>query len=245
MSTRYGPMPDRESIMTRSAPGGAGYSPVAVKIGGSLACSEHLGDWLSACRAACLPLAIVPGGGPFADAVRSAQTRMGLGDAASHRMALLAMAQYGEALASLAPGFVTASSQDEIHRALDSGQIPVWIPLDILSGADGVEESWDVTSDTLAAWLAVRLGSKTLVLVKHEPLPENSLTFEEMADAGLIDRALPAFLANHELRVIWLGSSEAAALNDRLAGTVLSPRPVAEQRATAYSERQQQEQQQQ
>ena len=231
--------------MTRAAQGGAGQSPIAVKIGGSLAYSEHLGEWLSACRAACLPLVVVPGGGPFADTVRSAQTRMDLSEAASHRMALLAMAQYGEALASLAPGFVAASSEDEIHRALASGQIPVWTPLDILSGADGVEESWDVTSDTLAAWLAVRLGSKTLVLVKHEPLPESSLTFDEMAGAGLIDRALPAFLANHELRVIWLGSSEAGALNDRLAATALSRQPVAEQHATAYSERQQQEQQQQ
>ena len=48
-------------------------------------------------------IAIVPGGGPFADAVRTAQASMGYDDRAAHAMALMAMAQFGCALQSLNP----------------------------------------------------------------------------------------------------------------------------------------------
>ena len=75
--------------------------PVVVKLGGSLAFSQHLRAWISALAACPGRAVIVPGGGPFADAVRSAQTRMGYDDHAAHHMALLAMEQYGRALISL------------------------------------------------------------------------------------------------------------------------------------------------
>ena len=72
-----------------------------LKLGGSYAFSPHLKDWLDAIAACAGCAVVVPGGGPFADAVRMAQPRMGFDDRAAHEMAVLAMDQYGCALAHL------------------------------------------------------------------------------------------------------------------------------------------------
>ena len=74
-----------------------------VKLGGSHATGPHLKDWLAAIAAEAGAIAIVPGGGPFADAVRTAQAAIGYDDRAAHAMALMAMAQFGCALQSLNP----------------------------------------------------------------------------------------------------------------------------------------------
>ena len=89
-----------------------GNGPVVVKLGGSFAFSKHLRDWIEALAACAGRVVIVPGGGPFADAVRSAQPRMGFDDAAAHHMALLAMEQCGRALASLNSVLSPADSAD-------------------------------------------------------------------------------------------------------------------------------------
>src|SRR5882757_2791061 len=94
-------------------------APTVVKLGGSHAFSRHLAGWVEAIAACAGDVVVVPGGGPFADAVRDAQPKIGFGDEAAHHMALLAMEQYGCALASLKNALVLADSLDAIQRALD------------------------------------------------------------------------------------------------------------------------------
>ena len=81
-----------------------------VKLGGSHATGPHLKDWLTAIAAEAGSIAIVPGGGPFADTVRTAQASMGFDDHAAHAMALMAMAQFGCALTNLNPALSCAHS---------------------------------------------------------------------------------------------------------------------------------------
>lgn len=191
-----------------------------VKLGGSLAYSPYLRAWLAACRNAHRAIIIVPGGGPFADAVRDAQARMGLSDSAAHRMALLAMAQFGEALASLEPGFMVAQGFEGLELALEEGATPIWVPLELVSGGMGIEESWDVTSDSLAAWLATALGARTVVLVKQVSPTSDTVSADEMSELGVADRAFPAFATRAGLDVIWLGVQDFHRLDDGLRGDV-------------------------
>jgi len=88
-----------------------------VKLGGSHAHGPHLKDWLAAIAAEAGSIAIVPGGGPFADAVRTAQAGIGYDDRAAHAMALMAMAQFGAALTSLNPALRLAASGAPKPRA--------------------------------------------------------------------------------------------------------------------------------
>ncbi|HLG59906.1 MAG TPA: hydantoinase/oxoprolinase family protein [Vicinamibacterales bacterium] len=112
------------------------------------------------------PLVVVPGGGPFADAVRDQSARLGLSDEASHWMAVIAMDQYAHLIASRLAGAVLVSTPSEIGGALRAGRLPVLAPSRWLREADPLPHSWDVTSDSIAAWVAGKLGARQLVLVK-------------------------------------------------------------------------------
>jgi probable H4MPT-linked C1 transfer pathway protein len=109
---------------------------------------------------------IVPGGGPFADTVRRIDTEIGLSDHASHWMAILALDQYAELLASRITSSRVVRSAGEAAGALAAGELPILAPSDWLRRADPLPHSWDVTSDSIAAWVAGQVGAERLVLAK-------------------------------------------------------------------------------
>jgi aspartokinase-like uncharacterized kinase len=146
-----------------------------VKIGGSLL---SLGDALPRTIAALEILAttrailVVPGGGPFADTVRIASERHSLSDDDAHWMAILGMEQFALILASRIRNAELVHRRGEIARALARGRVPVLAPYRWLREADPLPHSWDVTSDSIAAWVASKVGARGLILIKppgHDP----------------------------------------------------------------------------
>jgi 5-(aminomethyl)-3-furanmethanol phosphate kinase len=138
---------------------------------------------------------VVPGGGPFADQVRKAQKQWRFDDAAAHHMALLAMEQYGRMLAGLHPALRTADSRAAIDRVRRAGSAPVWMPTRMVLGEPRIAASWDVTSDSLAAWLAGVLKADRLVLVKSAALTGGPVAASTLARRGIVDPAFPDYLA--------------------------------------------------
>ena len=128
--------------------------PVVVKLGGSVVRSAELPAWLDAIAASPLPIVIVPGGGALADEVRAAQARLGFGDGAAHRMALLAMDQLAWAVAGLRAGFEVGDTEDALRASLAHGRVAVWAPYSLVAERSDIPQSWTVTSDSLALWLA-------------------------------------------------------------------------------------------
>jgi aspartokinase-like uncharacterized kinase len=153
---------------------GAGEMPgggveAVVKIGGSLLRDpETLQRVLDAVAEARQEsaLLVVPGGGPFADTVRATDRRIGLTDDAAHWMAILAMDQYAHLLRSRLRGATLVSTPAAALAALGAGALPVLAPYRWLHDADPLPHSWDVTSDSIAAWIAEALGAPRLVLIK-------------------------------------------------------------------------------
>ena len=169
-----------------------------VKLGGSFAFSEALPAWLAAVAAGAGNTVLVVGGGPFADAIRSAQPRMGFDDVAADAMALLAMEQYAVAVASLGQNLTIAASYPRIRRAVEGGKIPVWAPSRMVrkarrrAGSSSSRErvdirpSWELTSDSLAVWLAHKVRARRLFLIKQVPVEDErsadrSVTAEHLA----------------------------------------------------------------
>lgn len=111
-------------------------------------------------------LLVVPGGGPFADVVRAIDRRIGLGDDAAHWMAILAMDQYAQLLQSRLRGATLVDTPAAAIAALGAGALPVLAPYRWLRDADPLPHSWDVTSDSIAAWIAGALDAPRLVLIK-------------------------------------------------------------------------------
>src|SRR5262245_11339274 len=107
-------------------------------------------------------LVVVPGGGPFADAVRRADRHYRLDDSSSHWMAILAMDQYAYLLTALAPRARLVRSP----RQLAAGRLNVLAVSVWLRDANPLPHSWEVTSDSIAAWVARRLRANRLVLLK-------------------------------------------------------------------------------
>jgi aspartokinase-like uncharacterized kinase len=176
--------------------GAAGISRArlaVVKLGGSHASGPHLTDWLASIAAEAGAIVVVPGGGPFADEVRVAQASMGFDDGAAHAMALMAMAQFGRALQSLNPALRLAASRAAILRALREGRVPVWSP-EPMARAAGLPETWALTSDSLAAWLAGALGAGRLVLVKHGRFEAAAVDVHDLVARGVVDPLFPRFL---------------------------------------------------
>lgn len=189
-----------------------------VKLGGSLASERHLKDWLAAIAGQAGSIVIVPGGGPFADAVRSNQRSMGYDDRAAHEMALLAMAQFGRALESLNRALKLTPSYSSIRRTLKEGRVPVWSPMSMARAAR-LPESWDLTSDSLAAWLAGVLGARRLVLVKHGRFASGVLDADDLAARGVVDPLFPQYFRESGVRA-WLAAETDSA---RLANGLREP----------------------
>jgi aspartokinase-like uncharacterized kinase len=186
-----------------------------VKLGGSHASESHLNDWLTAIAAEPGSIVIVPGGGPFADVVRTAQTSMGYDDRAAHLMALMAMAQFGRALQSLNPAFRLAGSRSAILHALKERKVPVWSP-ERMTCAAALPETWDLTSDSLAAWLAGALGAGRLLLIKHGHFDAETVDAHDLAATGVVDPLFPRYLKESRARAWLAGPGDSARLAEGL-----------------------------
>jgi 5-(aminomethyl)-3-furanmethanol phosphate kinase len=197
-----------------------------VKLGGSYAFSSDLQGWLAAIASSAGDIVLVPGGGPFADAVRSAQPRMGFDDDAAHHMALLGMDQYGRALAALNKRFTPAASIAGIRRALRAGNVPVWSPTEMVLKRNDIPRSWEVTSDGLAAWLARRIGARRLLLIKHVDPPPDPIRIEDLVARGVVDRSLASFLRDGEVEASIAGPAQRppAGLNGGIVGSRIALR---------------------
>lgn len=140
-----------------------------VKVGGSLATRaddlRRLGEALTRAGGN-HPLVVVPGGGPFADQVRAFDKVHALSADAAHWMAILGMDQFAFVLSDLITGSQVVEDRLGMQTAHLEGRVPVLAPSRWLRATDELPHSWDVTSDTLAAYLATLLGADQLVLVK-------------------------------------------------------------------------------
>ena len=141
-----------------------------VKVGGGLAREAGDGALRTLCRAigeagARHPLLVVPGGAAFAETVREQDRRLALRAATAHRMAILAMDQFGWLLCDLIPGGVPCTDLPSAREAAARGATPVLLPAALLA-SDPVPVSWAVTSDSIAAWVAGAARPARLVLVK-------------------------------------------------------------------------------
>ncbi|HQN65293.1 MAG TPA: uridylate kinase [Methylophilus sp.] len=168
-----------------------------VKIGGSLLGSPELERWLEIfAKFSDGNIVIVPGGGLFADAVRDAQKLSKMSDASAHRLAVLAMDQYGLLMASMNPELAIARSEMEIDERTWQHRGIVWLPSQMVLADDSIPQSWDVTSDSIAAWLAEKLGAQHLVLVKSDKPDESELCLRMMTKNGMVDQAFSDFVIN-------------------------------------------------
>lgn len=111
-------------------------------------------------------LLLLPGGGPFTHQVRVADAHFQLSDSAAHWMAILGMDQFACLLADLIPQAVLVRDLAAAANACAAGRLAVLAPSALLLALDPLPHCWQITSDSIAAWLAGHAGIRLLVLLK-------------------------------------------------------------------------------
>ena len=161
---------------------------IVVKVGGSLYDHPRLGPGLRAYldSLAPEPVLLIPGGGPFADAVRQLDATHRLGEEAAHWLALRALGPAAAFLEAVAPGF----------RVLDCFAFAA----EDEARPDHLPHSWAVTTDSLAARAAVVHRADRLVLLKSTDIPSGT-PWEQAAANGWVDPHFPQLAAAHQLSV--------------------------------------------
>jgi len=139
-----------------------------IKIGGSIAEDpERL-------RALCTKLSefakkyaitVVPGGGKFADVVRDFDKRFTLSSGIAHRMAILGMDQFGLILSQIIPNSCATYLLNDAKQLSEIGVVPIFLPSRLMFKENPLENSWIVTSDSIAAYVASRLRAAKVLLV--------------------------------------------------------------------------------
>ncbi len=186
-----------------------------VKLGGSLLGSAELPQWLALlAKHGKGKVVIVPGGGVFADAVRLAQNLSQVDDKLAHQLALLAMDQYGLLLAGMQPGLVTAASELEIAERGWQHKTMVWLPSQMVLADASVEQSWQVSSDSLSAWLANKLAANQLLLIKSIDLSPYQQAHASMAKRllsdGVLDERFLDYIAGQAYQTSLLNKADSA-----------------------------------
>ena len=134
---------------------------------------------------------VVPGGGPFANAVRDVDRRLQLSAAAAHWMAVLAMDQYAHLITDRLPHGALVTDREAIGVALEARRVPVLAPFRWMREADPLPHSWEVTSDSIAAWIASATGARRVVLVKPPGARSHGTGGAALVDAHFL-RAIQA-----------------------------------------------------
>ena len=184
---------------------------MVLKLGGSLLSHAPLTQILQlATKAGIGQVVIVPGGGVFAEQVRLTQQQWQYDDQTAHYMAILAMQQMALLLQSLCAGLVIVNNVAMIRASMQQHTV-IWSPLSSELDATGIPASWDITSDTLAAWLAVQLSIEHVMLVKSAEFSADS-TIAQLSASGVIDKAFARFVQQHSLRIECMSYHQLSAL---------------------------------
>jgi aspartokinase-like uncharacterized kinase len=170
---------------------------VVVKVGGSLLDLPDLGfrlqGWLE--ELATPKVLLVPGGGPIADAVRLLQRFHQFDEEAAHWLAVRAMSLCSRVLATVLGQEVTVvQSLEACQQTWRQGTVPIIDVYDLLArdedGPDHLPHSWSVTSDSVAARIALLSKARTLILLKSVTIP-HPIEWSVAARQGFVDDYFP------------------------------------------------------
>jgi aspartokinase-like uncharacterized kinase len=139
-------------------------------------------------------------------------------------MAILAMEQFGW---YLAVGGISVTHELGLPRRME-----ILLPYRVLRERDPLPHTWDVTSDTIAAWVASELGLDLLILKSVDGITKDGILISRVRESLVspeVDPCLVPFALAHRVRTTILNGRAEGRLRDFLEGrvvpgTVIEPR---------------------
>ena len=182
-----------------------------IKIGGSLTYSaKHLLDSLkSFCNenTGKYKIIIVPGGGEFANVVRDLNQKTELNDDASHKLATLCTDLTGIYFSEIS-NIRTVDNLYDAKSILKKEDIVILLPSKIVLSNDELPHSWDITSDSIAVYIAKLLNLSNVIIATdvdgiYTKYPEgkllNTINAKSIKGFTSVDSYLPNLLIKHNI----------------------------------------------
>ena len=154
----------------------------------------------------------VIGGGEFANLIRKYDVEIGFSQDVTHETAIDSMDILAKLLNDKLAFTEISYTIEEANRISDSNKIPIMICSEILKENEPFKHSWDVTSDSIAAYIASLLNAKILIATNVNGIYtiDPSLSGAELIseidvnelltfDESSVDLMLPALLIEHGL----------------------------------------------
>jgi hypothetical protein len=122
-------------------------------------------------------------------------------------------------IASLCPNNELVQGLAEARKVGAAGQVPVLLTYNLLYQADDLPRSWDVTSDSIAVWVADLVKARQLILLKsvdglftHDPCADDkaahanadlleTVNLNQLSQCRGVDRYFAAILKKSSLDV--------------------------------------------
>ena len=190
-----------------------------IKVGGSLLRRSRLPfdlqNWQSNLVKPMINVWII-GGGAAVDAIRDQDRIHGLSNSTAHWASIKAMDTNAIEFAKRLPGWRLTDDPQDIFQsaqklsfgasahqhlpATDKSLVQNWILQTYrwIKAADSQQEParrlphhWNVTSDSIAVWVAIRIRVSQVVLLKSCQVPD--ATIPELSRLGIVDSYLPEF----------------------------------------------------
>ncbi|MBW9222289.1 hypothetical protein KKP97_04490 [Methanothermococcus sp. SCGC AD-155-C09] len=179
-----------------------------VKIGGSLTYfSEPLLNELKSFSNPKNKIIIIPGGGKFANVVRELDNNVKMKDRTSHKLALLSMDMMGIYFSELSD-IETVNTLYDAKEILQKKDIVILLPSKIVLSTDELPNSWEVTSDSVAAYIAKLLKLNKLIIATdvdgiYDRYPEgkllNTINAKSIKGFTSVDNYLKKLLLKHSI----------------------------------------------
>lgn len=182
-----------------------------VKIGGSLF-PEYTDELCNHLTKSKEKIVLINGGGSLANNIREFNKIEHFSEDVNHWNAIKCMDIIGNFIADKNDDIIPITSFNEIEKVHENNKTPLLLTYELLKKEDPLKHSWDVTSDSIACWVANKLNAKLLILTNVDGIyrgnissnnkkiiknikAKNLLFFKETC----IDKCLPKLLIKYHL----------------------------------------------
>lgn len=197
-----------------------------VKIGGSL--TNNAVNLLENLKKLGEKVVIIPGGGNFANVVRNIHENEKINDISAHKLATMCTDITGTYFSEIS-GIKTADNLFDAKRILQNESIVIILPSNIILSTDELPCSWEVTSDSFAAYIAKLLNSKTLIIATdvdgiYDKYPEgkllNTINTKTIKGFTSVDKHLPKLISEYGIKCFVVNGNHPERINNIFKGVV-------------------------
>ena len=182
-----------------------------VKIGGSLfpKYTKNLCKRLTKSKE---KIVLVNGGGELANIIREFNKYNNFSNDINHWNAIECMDIIGKFIADENKDIVLINILDKIGEVHDMNKTPLLLTYELLKKEDPLEHSWDVTSDSIACWVANQINAKLLILTNVDGIYSGNISSNDkkliksisanellFLKETCVDKCLPKLLIKYHL----------------------------------------------